>query len=117
MLIAPISVSPSVRARSTSKSATARAATPRVGMLIAWFLVGCVALLCVPIARGGRALGATLPFWLVAAPLIDLAWVERRRIARGTMDFARTFARRRRMARPVRGQRSPRADACRPARS
>ncbi len=50
--------------------------------LIAWFVIGVGVLLLVPLARGDRLLGATLPFWLVVAPLVDLGWIERRRIAR-----------------------------------
>lgn len=48
-------------------------------VLIAWFALGLIVLLWVPAARGGGLLGASVPFWLVAAPLIDLAWILRRR--------------------------------------
>ncbi len=50
--------------------------------LITWMALGLVVLLCVPAARGGAMLGATLPFWLVAAPLIGLVWLWRRECAR-----------------------------------
>ncbi|HEX5122960.1 MAG TPA: hypothetical protein VFV97_06920, partial [Rhodanobacteraceae bacterium] len=50
-------------------------------VLLAWLLVGCGLLLLVPEMRSGRLLGATLPFWLVVAPLVDLAWIGRDRLA------------------------------------
>jgi len=48
-------------------------------VLFAWLLCGTIALVCVPAARGGALLGATLPFWLVGAPLLDLLWLRRQR--------------------------------------
>lgn len=58
---------------STESAATVKAA------LIAWLALGTIVLLWVPAARGGGLLGASVPFWLVGAPLIDLAWILRRR--------------------------------------
>ena len=54
-------------------------ASPAKAVLIAWLALGTIVLLWVPAARGGGLLGASVPFWLVAAPLIDLAWILRRR--------------------------------------
>jgi hypothetical protein len=51
----------------------------RETVLFVWLLCGTIALVCVPAARGGALLGATLPFWLVGAPLLDLLWLRRRR--------------------------------------
>ncbi|HEV7490016.1 MAG TPA: hypothetical protein VGO25_04370 [Rhodanobacteraceae bacterium] len=82
-----------------------------------WLIGGLALMLLVPAARGGATLGATLPFWLVAAPLIDLAWILRRRIARRAVEFLRSSPRRRAMALIVRGQRSARSVACSVARS
>ena len=48
--------------------------------LLAWLGAGSTALLLYPDLRGGSAFGLTLPFWLVAAPLIDLAWLRRKRL-------------------------------------
>lgn len=75
--------------------------------LYAWLALGACTLLCVPAARGGALLGATLPFWLVGAPLLDLAWLRRAAIV-GTLHrcmrlvparMAGTRARRSRRAR------------------
>ncbi|MFI4970234.1 MAG: hypothetical protein ACHP7D_08495 [Lysobacterales bacterium] len=52
-------------------------------VVLAWLALGSAALLFVPAARGTALLGASVPFWLIAAPLIDLAWLERARLWRG----------------------------------
>jgi hypothetical protein len=67
-----------------------------VGFLLAWVLAGLATLALVPFARGDRMLGATLPFWLIAAPLLDLAWIERRRLARYSALRVKDAVRRRR---------------------
>ncbi|MBN8728761.1 MAG: hypothetical protein J0H15_13810 [Xanthomonadales bacterium] len=64
--------------------------------LLAWLGAGVSALLLYPDLRGGSAFGLTLPFWLVAAPLIDLAWLRRRRL--GAL-LAQRFSRRTRRSR------------------
>jgi hypothetical protein len=87
MLIAPFSVSPSELKR--SRRPNVRPVRPPVGALIAWLIIGCAALLFVPATRGGRLFGATLPFWLVAAPMLNLVWLERRSIARRAAGFFR----------------------------
>ncbi len=82
MLLAPFSladVSPSTRAR---RSAQRPAAAPpgRVPpWLVSWAVLGTLGVLFVPGLRGGGLLGATLPFWLCAAPLLDMAWLTRHR--------------------------------------
>ena len=118
MFIAPFSLSPFERTRATrSSQSSAKSGRPPAGALIAWLIVGCAVLLAVPAARGGRMFGATLPFWLVVAPLVDLGWIERRRIARRVTQGLRGLVRDRRAGRNVRAQRPPRAAACSAARS
>jgi hypothetical protein len=50
-------------------------------VLVAWLVLGALTVIALPIARGDTLFGASLPFWLVAAPLIDLLWLRRRRLA------------------------------------
>jgi hypothetical protein len=117
MLIAPFPVSSAERSRAPSRPIARAARTkPPVGGLLAWLLVGIGVLLLVPLARGDRFFGATLPFWLVVAPLVDLGWIERRRISRRVGDIWRDL-RRARPARNVRAQRVLRRAACSAARS
>jgi hypothetical protein len=52
----------------------------------------------VPSARTSAMFGATLPFWLVIAPLLDLAWVGRAR----WMRVLQAWRRKRRAARQPR---------------
>jgi hypothetical protein len=114
MLIAPFPVSTPAGQGPALRSLTrARRAKPPVGALIAWLAIGVGLLLLVPMARGDRLLGATLPFWLVAAPLVDLVWLERRRLA----GRARTLVVALRSRRPVRNVRGQRAATCSAARS
>jgi len=55
-----------------------RAAVKRV--LLVWLVAGCgVALLLAP-SLFSRSAGASVVFWLVGAPLIDLAWLSRAQI-------------------------------------
>lgn len=55
------------------------ASSPREAALIAWLVCGMILLICVPAARGSAFFGATLPFWLVGAPLLNLMWLRRQR--------------------------------------
>jgi len=84
------SVLPSTRARRSYRRSAgrrplvrpdgrARAAAQMRGLLV-WLLLGVCVYLCVPAARGGSGAGATIPFWLIAAPLLNLAWLGRRRL-------------------------------------
>lgn len=116
MLIAPFSVPPSARSLDVPRRIM-RPIRPPTKTLVSWAVGGLVVLLCVPAARGGAMLGVTLPFWLVAAPLIDLAWINRRHIARRAMELVRNRGGHRAMARSVRGQRAARSAACSAARS
>jgi hypothetical protein len=50
--------------------------------LIAWLALGIGLMILTPAARGGGALGATLPFWLVGAPVLNLLWWRRRECLR-----------------------------------
>ena len=70
--------------------------------------VGGGVLLLVPLARGDALFGATLPFWLVVAPLVDLGWIERRRIARRCRARASQRGEQASRARNVRAQRAAR---------
>jgi hypothetical protein len=114
MFLAPLSVppSPGVPLR--------RSARPRLrldAVLVAWLAVGCTALILVPALRGGHLLGATLPFWLVAAPLVDLAWIGRAHLASRAQTLFSAARSRRPAPRNVRRQRLARAAACSAARS
>jgi hypothetical protein len=117
MFLAPLSVPPSLRALSNRPSRPARRRMRLDAALFAWLLVGCAVMLLVPAVRNGRLLGATLPFWLVAAPLIDLAWVGRERIAARAQTWVSAFRSRRPAPRNVRRQRLVRVAACSAARS
>ncbi len=47
-------------------------------LLVAWAALGLTAWICIPAARrGGDTWGATAPFWLIVAPLLDLIWLKR----------------------------------------
>jgi hypothetical protein len=108
MLIAPFTVPASSTARASSSRRIDREGAKR-RVLLAWLALGAMALLLVPMLRGGRTLGGTLPFWLVAAPLVDLAFLGRARIAAFARDALRAFGERRSMSRRVRSVRDPRA--------
>jgi hypothetical protein len=119
MLVAPFALPPP-DGRSLARNSRGTARRPLASLLIvAWLLVGSVAFLLVPAARGDATLGATLPFWLVAAPLIDLAWIHRRGLARRIAISLRALAPRVRPTRNVSRQRFARAAAaaCTAARS
>jgi hypothetical protein len=116
MLIAPFAASPTERPPASRTIARPARAKASIGGILAWLSVGAGVLLLVPFARGDRLFGATLPFWLVAAPLIDLAWIERRRIARWLAE-SWLVAVRLRPSRNVRIQGAVRRAACSAARS
>jgi len=114
MFLAPLSVPPSLRA---SPNRPARWRLRVDAVLVAWLLVGCAVVVLVPAVRGGRLLGATLPFWLVAAPLVDLAWIGRERLTGRATTWLSALRSRRPAPRNVRRQRLARAAACSAARS
>ena len=116
MLIADFSAD--IRSRvAPPRRLAVRAARRPHRALAAWLVLGLAAVVLVPFARGDRLLGATLPFWLIVAPLVDLGWIERRRIAHRVTQGLRRLTRERRAVRNVRAQRAPRAAACKAARS
>ena len=94
MFVAPLtlpesSVPPRRRAltrRALQSASSARnevgAASSATAFLIVWIGIGIGVLACTPAARGSVMLGATLPFWFVVAPLIDLAWLWRAQLVR-----------------------------------
>ena len=49
------------------------------GWLIVWALAGALSLCCFPALRSDGLGGLSVPFWLVGAPVLDIAWVLRRR--------------------------------------
>jgi hypothetical protein len=73
-------------------------ARPLRAVLWAWLACGCLALACFPALRGYNETLGWLPFWLVVAPLIDLAIVRRRWIATTSRAFLVRARRRRRSA-------------------
>ena len=115
MFLAPLSVPPSLRASNRPPRRTRRAIRLDA-VLVAWLVVGCAVVLIVPAVRGGHLFGATLPFWLVAAPLVDLAWIRRERVSSRVHVWIAAF-RTRPAPRNVRRQRPARPAACNAARS
>lgn len=73
--IEPSHLRPTVRAKPPEGGREGASAVPAI--LTVWLVLGAGFLLLAPSARGGRPFGATLPFWLVGAPLIDLLWWKR----------------------------------------
>lgn len=45
-----------------------------------WLVFGAVTMALIPQARGMQSLVGWMPFWLVVAPLLDLAFVHRHRL-------------------------------------
>lgn len=85
--------------------------------VLGWLALGGLALAFVPHSPAGMELGATLPFWLVGAPLIDLAWLMRRRIAALARGLLHTPLRSRQRCGARRSSAmSPRVTAARQAR-
>jgi hypothetical protein len=68
-------------------------------VLSCWFIVGCAALICIPVLRGYDPLVGWLPFWLVIAPAIDLAVLHRCSLIAIAYDLLARVNRRRRTAR------------------
>jgi hypothetical protein len=55
--------------------------------LWSWFVFGAVVIALIPQARGVTAIG-WLPFWLIVAPLLDLAFVHRGRLFDASKSIA-----------------------------
>lgn len=95
-------VLPSTRARRSYRRSAGRRpfarpdgrlqAVAHVRGLMVWLLLGVCVYLCVPAARGGSGAGATIPFWLIAAPLLNLAWLARRRLVAAARGWLRSAA-------------------------
>ncbi len=90
MLVAPLALfeHSAQRPRGTLRHHAVRAVSRTRGpaapaqllVVYAWFAIGLGVLLCVPVARGSVLLGATVPFWLIVAPLVNLVWIKRDRV-------------------------------------
>ncbi len=76
MLLAPFSLTETFVDRRHETSKTASRLPP---WLLVWAVGGLVAFVLFPALRGGGAGGMSVPFWLVGAPLINLAWLARGR--------------------------------------
>lgn len=92
MLVAPLVVSTAVRSACRSRVRPVRFNSNR-GLrgewstlvqyaLLTWIIGGLLVLALIPAARGDGLLGATLPFWLVVAPVLDLIWLSRANVLR-----------------------------------
>lgn len=89
--------------------------------LWSWLVFGAVAMALIPQARSQSVIG-WLPFWLVVAPLLDLAWVHRERLlsaSRAVFDQAKSVRARprRRVAKQARSLRRRRAITASAARA
>jgi hypothetical protein len=80
-------------------AAAAFAASPLRAALWIWAACGMMALLAFPSLRGSSATIGWLPFWLVIAPLIDLALLRRHWLVVASRAFLVRARRRRRPAR------------------
>jgi len=72
---------------------------PAMTALWIWFALGVLACACVPGLRVRDPFWGWLPFWLLAAPLIDLAVLHRCRLAATSRALLVRVRRRRRPAR------------------
>ena len=73
MLLAPFSL-----IETHIRTGAARKQEPRgvPRWLQAWAIGGMVLLLLIPSLRGDNLSGMSVPFWLVAAPLINIVWIS-----------------------------------------
>jgi hypothetical protein len=99
MLVASLPSPASLQASGPRRKTAARARTAVMGRgtpaalrgatapawLWLWLIAGAGLIVCVPALRGNALTGATLPFWLVGAPLLDLAWLQRAALARAVV--------------------------------
>lgn len=95
MFVAPLSL-PSTVPQTVARSRARSGSAPRspLRLLVGWLIAGLCLLALVPAMRGGALAGATVPYWLVAAPAIDIAWLARARIAALCRRAARAARRR-----------------------
>lgn len=76
MLLAPFTLSDAPVRRRGSNRIEIR---PLPLWLQIWAIGGILATVLFPFLRGGELTGMSLPFWLIAAPLINIAWLARSR--------------------------------------
>lgn len=82
-------------------------AWPR-NLLVVWLGFGCIAMIAFPATHGDAQWGATVPFWLIAAPLINLVWTKRAALYRGLRAIVQPpIGGIRRQARPTRYRKAP----------
>lgn len=93
MFVAPFaSIAPALQPRTTPRVPPRGPALAPV-LVLAWLAAGSVLCACLPTVRDGTMWGATLPFWLIGAPLVDLVWLARHRIGRAMVAGVRWCAR------------------------
>ena len=114
MFVAPLSVPPIAPAPRGAHARRPHTRSVRLDvrvLLVAWLTTGAFALALLPSLRGDAAFGATLPFWLVAAPAIDLAWLMRTRLRRAlrAVRLSRLAPQARRQSQSVRSMRADRS--------
>jgi len=102
MFVAPLPVpSAAPQTVAPSRVRTGRVSRSPLRLLVGWLVAGLCLLALVPAVRGGALSGATLPYWLVAAPAIDIVWLARARIAALARRVLRAIRRRRPQARRI----------------
>lgn len=95
MFVAPL-LPPTATTRASARACAAPSQPAPVATLavVAWLVAGVSAIVLFPTLRDGPTLGVTIPFWLVAAPAIDLAWLARGRVIAALRRAARRPRRR-----------------------
>lgn len=76
MLLAPFTVAESTQRSFNPCHDETRVVPP---WLLLWAVGGILAIAGFPVLRGDELTGMSLPFWLIAAPLINIAWLGRSR--------------------------------------
>jgi hypothetical protein len=76
MLLAPFTLTETSVRRPTTRDNDARRLPP---WLLVWAVGGLTSVALFPSLRGGVSAGMSIPFWLVAAPLINILWLTRQR--------------------------------------
>ena len=86
MLLAPFTISD----HAMQSSGPRRRGSPKaMPWLLAWSVSGAFLLLLVPGLWSNGLSGLSAPFWLVAAPLLDMLWLNRRRAIAGLRRLVR----------------------------
>jgi hypothetical protein len=76
MLLAPFSLTDTSARRTVRRDVDSHSIPP---WLLLWAVGGLISVILFPFLRGGMTSGMSVPFWLVAAPLINILWLTRRR--------------------------------------